>query len=102
MLLKAVLANVTALLTQPVNVQPQSSIPIGPRTNGAQGQNRQADPTNAPLPNPIDLADLSVDEIEAMRFREITSKAVSGILLVLLKWFKVSRKIFPSSCTKIC
>ncbi|PQE23102.1 putative required for hyphal anastomosis (HAM-2) protein [Rutstroemia sp. NJR-2017a WRK4] len=89
-LLKAVLANVTAILTQSVNVQPQSGIPIGPRTNGAPGQNRQADPANVPLPNPIDLADLSVDEIEAMRFREITSKAVTGILLILLKWFKVS------------
>jgi hypothetical protein len=96
-LLKAVLANVTAILTQSVNVQPQSGIPISARTNGAPGQNRQADPANVPLPNPIDLADLSVDEIEAMRFREITSKAVTGILLILLKWFKVSRKTCPSS-----
>jgi hypothetical protein len=101
-LLKAVLANVTAILTQSVNVQPQSGIPIGPRTNGAPGQNRQADPANVPLPNPIDLADLSVDEIEAMRFREITSKAVTGIILILLKWFKVSRKTSPSFCSKVC
>jgi len=41
----------------------------------------------------VDPADLPIDEIEAMRSREITAKAVSGILLMLLKWFKVSRKV---------
>jgi hypothetical protein len=61
------------------------------RANGVQ-QNRQQDPANIPLPNTVDPSDLSVDEIEAMRSREITAKAVSGILIILLKWFKISRK----------
>lgn len=34
----------------------------------------------------------TVDEIDVIRHREITSKAVSAIILLALKWFKVSRK----------
>jgi hypothetical protein len=34
----------------------------------------------------------TLDEIDVTRHREITSKAVSAILLLILKWFKVSRK----------
>jgi Domain of unknown function (DUF3402) len=95
-LLKAVLANVTALITQPAG-QAQGLAPafrseVNLRT-GVPGQNRAQDPALIPLPtSSFDTADLSIDEIEAMRSREITAKAVSGILLILLKWFKVSRK----------
>lgn len=67
------------------------------RANAAQGQNRQQDPANIPLPNPIDPSELPIDEIEALRSREITAKAVSGILLILLKWFKVSRMYLMSN-----
>lgn len=69
------------------------------RANNVQ-QNRQQDPANIPLPNNIDPADLPIDEIEAMRSREITAKAVSGILLILLKWFKVSRNNIFCPCRK--
>lgn len=98
-LLKAVLANVTALITQPAG-QAQGLAP-GFRSevnlrNGAQGQNRPQDPASIPLPNTVDPADLPIDEIEAMRSREITAKAVSGIILILLKWFKVSRELNSS------
>ncbi len=34
----------------------------------------------------------SVEELNALRLREISSKAVSGVLLLLLKWFKLSRE----------
>ena len=33
-----------------------------------------------------------LDEADAQRIREITSKAVSAILVGMLKWFRVSRK----------
>jgi hypothetical protein len=94
-LLKAVLANVTALITHPIGGQPQSGLAPAYRSevnlrNGGPGQRAQ-DPANIPLPNTIDPADLPVEEVEAYRSREITAKAVSGILLLLLKWFKVSR-----------
>ena len=64
--------------------------------SGAVGQQpvRQQDPANIPLPNTVDPLELSVEEVEAMRSREITAKAVSGILLTLLKWFKVSRELY--------
>lgn len=61
------------------------------RASGGQGQNRFQDPATVPLPNTVDVSELPLDEIEALRSREITAKAVSGILLMLLKWFKVSR-----------
>lgn len=35
----------------------------------------------------------SLDDIDVTRHREITSKAVSAILLLTLKWFKVSRAL---------
>lgn len=74
----------------------QSGIGPGYRNDGnsranAAGQNRQQNPADGPLPNQVDPADMAPEEIEAMRSREITAKAVSGILLILLKWFKVSR-----------
>jgi hypothetical protein len=39
------------------------------------------------------------EELDTTRMREITSKAVTAIFLVLLKWFRVSRS-FPSSLQK--
>lgn len=42
--------------------------------------------------SPEGAADL-VEELNVVRAREITSKAVSGILLMLLKWFKISREL---------
>lgn len=39
------------------------------------------------------FSDTSIDELDNIRLREITGKAVSGTLLLLLKWFKRSRKL---------
>jgi hypothetical protein len=94
-LLKAVLANVTALITLPMG-QSQGLAPAFRSElnlrNGVPAQGRAQDPALVPLPtHSVDPVDLPIDEIEAMRSREITAKAVSGILLILLKWFKVSR-----------
>ncbi|KAG9242309.1 pheromone-dependent cell cycle arrest protein-like protein Far11 [Calycina marina] len=94
-LLKAVLANVTALITQPTGGQ-QGGLPSyrsepNLRAGGVgQPMNRQQDPANIPLPNTVEPTDLPIEEVEALRSREIIAKAVSGILLILLKWFKVS------------
>lgn len=38
------------------------------------------------------FSDASIDELDNIRLREITGKAVSGTLLLLLKWFKRSRE----------
>ncbi|KAJ5033355.1 uncharacterized protein L3040_008473 [Drepanopeziza brunnea f. sp. 'multigermtubi'] len=92
--LKAVLWNVTALISQPAGQQqgqaPSFRADGDQRGNGPQGPNRQQDPASIPLPNTVDVSELPIEEVEAMRSGEITAKAVSGILLILLKWFKVS------------
>jgi hypothetical protein len=99
-LLRPILVNVTAIVSQQ---QPQQQGPspmagrgMNPGFNGGgaaaqrpqdgQGQNPQAE---AP--------ELSPEEVEAARSREITTKAMTGILLLLLKWLRVSRK-FPVPC----
>lgn len=41
----------------------------------------------------------TLDEVDVTRHREITSKAVSAILLLILKWFKVSRKPYFFICS---
>lgn len=41
-----------------------------------------------------DNPELTSEELDAARTREITAKAVSGIMLLLLKWLKLSRESF--------
>ena len=48
--------------------------------------------TNGQIADNEDGTDPAVEELNTVRSREITSKAISGVLLVLLKWFKLSRK----------
>lgn len=47
---------------------------------------------NGQLAENEDGTDPVVEELNALRSKEITTKAVSGILLILLKWFKLSRE----------
>lgn len=42
------------------------------------------------------FSDAAIDELDNIRLREITGKAVSGTLLLLLKWFKRSRTYFAA------
>lgn len=35
---------------------------------------------------------ITVEELDNMRLREISHKAISGALIIMLKWFKISRK----------
>jgi hypothetical protein len=44
---------------------------------------------NGHVPDGISI---SADQVDASRSTEITGKAVSSILLLLLKWFKLSRE----------
>ncbi len=109
-LLKAVLPNVTALVAQAGNglngvasgLQPQEATngngnnQAKPKINGNNG--RQVNGvTNEQNDNILDFSDSIPEEIEVVRAREITAKAVSGLLLLLLKWFKVSRQSLSSS-----
>ena len=84
-LLKVILANVSTLIIQ---------------ANGSNGAGYQ-DTQNGGPPNRSDGHETqngrygesnSIDDLDMVRGQEILAKAVSGILILLLKWFKVSRK----------
>ena len=59
---------------------PNSSASLNGMANGALGEVG-------------DVPATAIEGLNEIRSREISSKAVSGILLVLLKWFKLSRKL---------
>lgn len=99
---KVTFANVSALVSQSnvLNGMP-NGFPFSEDNVDPQGK-RKSNPNsavqlngtaNAQLSDHEDNTDAIVEEINAIRSREITSKAVSGIILMLLKWFKLSRKI---------
>ncbi|EKM80457.1 hypothetical protein AGABI1DRAFT_120468 [Agaricus bisporus var. burnettii JB137-S8] len=73
-LLKLLLATVSASTNGLQNPQPSGSSGFPP------GVSSQQPPAHPP----------SLEELDVTRHREITSKAVSAILLIVLKWFKVS------------
>ena len=97
-LLKVFLSNVTALAGQSQNGAPKSfilpeaaseeirlpksNLNLARQINGMVNGERNDD----------EAADATIVELNAERCREITSKAIAGILLILLKWFKLSRK----------
>ena len=65
-------------------------------------EGQTSDPANLPEVNGFsngehpDTTASSVEDVNEVRSQEISSKAVSGLLILLLKWFKVSRKFFDS------
>ena len=87
-LIKAVLAHVTALVTQSSGANGLQS--------GFQFQDNQSGTTNVrPDMNGVNGHTNTVatnEELDAMRTQEVLDKAVTGTLVLLLKWFKVSRK----------
>lgn len=54
-------------------------------------------PGQSPL---VEAPELSPEEVDAARTREITSKAMTGILVLLLKWLRLSRKL--PLCSDVC
>ncbi|RDW83863.1 FAR11/STRIP family protein [Aspergillus mulundensis] len=81
--LKIVLTNVSALVNNQANGQNGGSGSESfSAVNGATvGFNTEAEDLNC---------DATIDELDNIRVREITGKAISGSLLLLLKWFKRS------------
>lgn len=84
-LLRPVFANVAAIVQQQ-----------GPQMNqGMAGRNGPSMNGGPQLENgKPDGPELSPEEVDAARTREITTKAMSGILVLLLKWLRLSRKFF--------
>ncbi|KAI9778318.1 MAG: Factor arrest protein 11 [Peltula sp. TS41687] len=98
-LLKVVLSNVTATFSLPRqmlrNPEPIVLGPLFPpemqanandqgknKENNGYGENENGEGEENVL--------MTLEEVEAARSREISAKAVSGLLLLLLKWFKIS------------
>ncbi|KAH0542410.1 hypothetical protein FGG08_003165 [Glutinoglossum americanum] len=101
-LLKVILANVTTLITQSNSGSGQNGLGPGfhPPDNG-NGQNRGKGKENGRATNGNGMPQsdgnkdgsdpkISIEELDNSRTREITGKAVSGALLLILKWFKLS------------
>ncbi|OAQ97279.1 hypothetical protein LLEC1_01738 [Akanthomyces lecanii] len=85
-LLRPVFANVAAIVAQqgPQGPHMNQGMPgrNGPGMNG--GPNAENGKPEAEAP------ELSPEEVDAARTREITTKAMSGILVLLLKWLRLS------------
>jgi hypothetical protein len=91
-LLRPILNNVTAIVAQQTgqqpggmgrgnNVGPTPGINGGPGGPNTQGHN-----------GATDMSEPSPEDIDAARTREITTKAMTGILVLLLKWLRLSRE----------
>lgn len=96
---RALFSNVSALVAQNGHNGMPNGISFGEdgdasgkkRTNPNSSANINA-MANGQVPDNDDGMDPIVEELNAVRSREIISKAVSGVLLILLKWYKISRK----------
>lgn len=85
-LIKAILSHVTALVTQANGV---NGLQGGFQYQDNQNGNGRSETNGA---NGHSATVTTNEELDAMRMQEILDKAVSGILILVLKWFKVSRK----------
>ncbi|KAI9158689.1 Striatin-interacting protein [Paramyrothecium foliicola] len=90
-LLRPILVNVTAIVAQ----QP----PQGPPGMPGRGTNQSVNGAGPGVQRPgeaagqipmQELPEPSPEEVDAARTREITAKAMTGILLLLLKWLRLS------------
>jgi hypothetical protein len=89
-LLKAIVAIASNLMVQPPNGQQPG--PPG-QNNGPNGAGKGQGPNGQTAGVRSDeLLSPSDEQIDATRGREISAKAVTGALVMLLKWLKVSRK----------
>jgi hypothetical protein len=80
--LKTILASLTTLITQSTSTAGMS---FPENQNGTNGTNEAAALAQA------EMSKLSLEELDSIRTQEVTAKAASGMILLMLKWFKVSR-----------
>ncbi|KAL1837319.1 hypothetical protein VTJ49DRAFT_3990 [Mycothermus thermophilus] len=80
------LRQVTAMTSNPTSTNGPQGAPNA-RANGGGQQNAPAGPNGAAKGDPSSPLDTDVDEL---RNREIAAKAVTGTLILLLKWLKLS------------
>lgn len=97
---KLAFANVSTMVAQNGSNGVPNAISFGEENTDAAGKRKQ-NASSAMISNGIENGELAeggdgtdpeVEELNAVRTREITFKALAGTLMVLLKWFKLSRK----------
>ena len=91
---KELFQNVSALVTNssPTNqVNGEDGIEAGMRRKTNANSSASLNALANGHPEPEDPMERSIEATNEIRSREITAKTVSGIILILLKWFKVSR-----------
>ncbi|KAM4056113.1 hypothetical protein HRG_003035 [Hirsutella rhossiliensis] len=90
-LLRPILVNVTAIVTQQAAQMSNGMAGRGgnPGMNGGGPAMHRGPDTGAHMGRG-DEPELSPEEVDAARTREITAKAMTGILVLLLKWLRVS------------
>lgn len=88
-LMKTILGNVTSLITQAAG---QASVQGGFHFQDNGNGTAENRPNSGYTDPQQDIAKLGQDELDKMRGEEIAAKAVTGLLTLLLKWFKVSRE----------
>ena len=87
-MMKAMVKNVQDIAQQNGSLQENGQSGALPRSKSNANMN-QAQTLPIPPPPP-QVADLTPDDLDAIRLREISQKAISGAIFVLLKWLKLS------------
>lgn len=96
-LLKAIVAIASNMISPPNGQQQGGQGQNGGRANGGPSQGRAQDaPNGLSGMGRADVTSPSDSDVDEARSREIAAKAVTGILITLLKWLKISRKANPS------
>ena len=94
-MLKTILINVQAIANLNGNLNS-----AGPEGNGQSNLPKTKSNMSLAQSHPAASVDTAVsdDDLDQLRLREIAHKAISGALMVMLKWFKISRECsFPDS-----
>lgn len=86
-MMKVMLSNVQDIALRNSNTQDQNGGLNRSRSNPSLGQNQNSLP---PMPPPIQPDTLNAEELDNIRSREISQKAISAAIFLLTKWFKLS------------
>lgn len=86
-MMKVMLSNVQDIALRNNNIQDQNGGLNRSRSNPSLGQNQNSLP---PMPPPIQPDTLNADELNNIRSREVSQKAISAAIFLLSKWFKLS------------
>lgn len=86
-MMKVMLSNVQDIALRNNSIQDQNGGLNRSRSNPSLGQNQNSLP---PMPPPIQPESLNSEELDNIRSREISQKAISATIFLLTKWFKLS------------